>query len=166
MTVNRKASTNFLEIFCESRAGARPARRTGVAPVSILEESPPFNPSSETGMGAAGTAKVAEASQLAVSRVSKAASARTILATTNHRSPADWKVGDTAGWETCATKSGGPIAEFGLNGPDRILKTQRQQRRVRSWRQARRLSYGVVAPMAVRAVEPRCGGSVRLARVE
>ena len=47
-----------------------------------------------------------------------------------------------------------------------ILKTQRQQRRVRSWRQARGLSYGVVAPMAVRAGEPRCGGRVRLARVE
>ena len=58
---------------------------------------------------------VAQASLPAVSRVSQPASAGTIPAALNHRCPADWEVGDTAGSETCATKNGDPISEFGMN---------------------------------------------------
>ena len=71
-----------------------------------------FNPISKTGMEATGTAMVAQASQPAVSRVSKPASAGTIPAAPKRRGPADWEVGDTAGSETCATKNGAPISEF------------------------------------------------------
>ena len=74
-----------------------------------------INPISETGMGAAGQAMVAQASQPAVSRVSKPASAGTVLAASNCRGAADSEVGDTAGSETCATRNGGSTSEFVIN---------------------------------------------------
>jgi hypothetical protein len=71
---------------------------------------------------------VAQVSQPAVSRVSKPAAPRPFASVRFIRSPADLEVGDTAGWETCATGSRFEPAQQGaldlgkkITAPDLVL---------------------------------------------
>ena len=70
---------------------------------------------SETEMRGADHAMVAQASKPAVSRVSKSATGGTFFAATNGRRSADWEVGETAGWETCAPNFRRLISDFRLD---------------------------------------------------